>query len=248
MNHAISEVIYKDIQSCLTDKNESEDVSHVQGDNYHISSDVYYYFGRYFDKHMLTANNSNRNIGSIVMNCNPFTFGHRYLIEYAASIVDKLYIFVVEEDKSFFRFEDRMKMVVSGTKDIPNICVLPSGKYIISQATFSQYFEKENISYVKSMDYDVRIFAEIVAPYLGIGCRFVGEEIQDYVTKQYNCTLKRILPEYKIDLVEIPRKTLADGEVISATTVRKLLKDGNFEKLCQYCPKTTLDILKEIQV
>ena len=34
-------------------------------------------------------------VGAIVMNCNPFTMGHRYLIETAASQVDRLYVFVL---------------------------------------------------------------------------------------------------------------------------------------------------------
>ena len=38
-------------------------------------------------------------IGGVVMNCNPFTLGHRYLIEQSLNQVDYLYIFVVEEEK-----------------------------------------------------------------------------------------------------------------------------------------------------
>lgn len=53
-------------------------------------------------------------IGSIVMNCNPFTLGHRYLVEEASRQSDLLYIFVVEEDKSDFPFEDRFNMVKAG--------------------------------------------------------------------------------------------------------------------------------------
>ena len=45
--------------------------------------------------------------GSIVMNCNPFTLGHRYLIEYAAKNVDNLYIFVVEMTGSVSFCTDR---------------------------------------------------------------------------------------------------------------------------------------------
>lgn len=56
----------------------------------------------------------NAAVGSIVMNCNPFTLGHRYLIEYASKYVDYLYIFVVEEDKSFFPFSDRIDLIKKG--------------------------------------------------------------------------------------------------------------------------------------
>ena len=63
------------------------------------------------------------------MNCNPFTLGHRYLIEQASEKVDHLYVFVVEEDKSFFPFSDRIGLVKKGTADLKNITVKPSGKY-----------------------------------------------------------------------------------------------------------------------
>ena len=36
------------------------------------------------------------------MNCNPFTLGHKYIVEKAARENDNVIIFVVEEDKSSF--------------------------------------------------------------------------------------------------------------------------------------------------
>ena len=83
--------------------------------------------------------------GAIVMNCNPFTRGHRYLIESAAKQVDTLYVFVVEEDKSFFPFTERLMLVRNGIKDLSNVIVLPSGKFMISSLTFPEYFVKKMI-------------------------------------------------------------------------------------------------------
>lgn len=40
-------------------------------------------------------------IGAIVMNANPFTLGHRWLVEQAARQCDWLHLFVVKEDASF---------------------------------------------------------------------------------------------------------------------------------------------------
>lgn len=76
-------------------------------------------------------------IGATVMNCNPFTLGRKHLIEYAAAKVAKLYVFVVEEDKSEFKFADRLKLVQHGVKNLSNVEVIPSGQFIISQKTFS---------------------------------------------------------------------------------------------------------------
>lgn len=86
-----------------------------------------------------------RKNGAIVMNCNPFTLGHRYLIEYASKEVDWLYIFAVEEDKSFFSFSDRIELIKRGTADLPNVTVLSSGRFIISSLTFVDYFGKKEL-------------------------------------------------------------------------------------------------------
>ncbi|MBR1609913.1 MAG: adenylyltransferase/cytidyltransferase family protein, partial [Methanobrevibacter sp.] len=184
------------------------------------------------------------NIGCIVMNCNPFTLGHRYLIEYASSKVEMLYIFVVEEDKSEFTFEERLRLVKKGVEDIPNVKVLPSGKFIISQLTFSGYFNKSKLQN-ESVDskFDIELFAKEIAPALGINVRFAGEEPNDTVTRQYNENMKIIFPKYGINFIEIPRKSV-DNQIISAHKVRDLLKEGKFHEIEKMVPKTTLEYLK----
>ena len=183
--------------------------------------------------------------GAIVMNCNPFTLGHRYLIEYAASQVDYLYIFAVQEDKSFFKFEDRIALIKKGTAHLPNVRVLPSGKFIISSATFSEYFDKVNLrGTTVDTSMDVEIFGKHIAPTLDITVRFVGQEPLDPITNQYNQSLIRILPKYGIELREIPRKE-SDGKVISASRVRKCLEEGRWEEIKEIVPETTYDFLYE---
>lgn len=182
-------------------------------------------------------------IGALVMNCNPFTLGHLHLVEYAAAKVVKLYIFVVEEDKSEFSFADRIELVRQGVKNFSNVEVLPSGKFIISQQTFSGYFNKASLQNVAvDSSEDVEIFAKEIAPTLGITVRFAGEEPKDNVTRQYNETMKTILPRYGIEFCEIPRKEL-DGEPISASTVREALKNSDFNKVKNLVPDTTFDYL-----
>lgn len=185
-------------------------------------------------------------IGSIVMNCNPFTLGHRYLIEYAAAQVDQLYIFVVEEDKSIFPFSDRIELVRKGTKDLQNVTVLPSGKFIISQRTFAAYSNKAELQDQEiDASMDVEIFGQTIAPALGITVRFAGEEPLDNVTRQYNDTMKRILPRYGVEFKVIPRKE-SGGRVISASRVRKLLEEKDFAEISKLVPDTTLDYLRNL--
>ena len=182
-------------------------------------------------------------IGSIVMNCNPFTKGHRYLIEQALTQVDFLIIFVVEEDQSLFTFQERFSMVINGTSDLKNVKVVPSGNFILSKATFPEYFLKiEDSDLVHNVECDITLFAEQIAPKLNITYRFVGEEPFDPVTNEYNTAMKKILPQYNIKLVEIPR--VKDNlTVISATAVRSIMNTEDRKQLEHFVPATTKNLL-----
>jgi len=177
-------------------------------------------------------------IGAIVVNCNPFTNGHRYLIETSSKKVDFLYVFVVEEDKSEFSFKDRLSLVKRGIKDLNNVLVLPSGKFIISNYTFPGYFMKEDVNPIVDPSLDVEIFATFIAPSLGINTRFVGDEPYCKVTKMYNETMSELLPRFNIDFIEIKRME-NDGTPISASLVRKLLNNNDFQELEKIIPKST---------
>ena len=185
-------------------------------------------------------------IGAIVMNCNPFTLGHYYLIKKASEMADYLYVFIVEEDRSFFPFEDRIRLVKNGISELNNVYVHRSGKWMISSTTFPGYFIK-GMPEAVSMDsgIDVDIFARIIAPALNISIRFVGEEPNDAVTRQYNEKMKEILPLYEIKLVEIPRKVMGDDKSIpiSASLVRQYLKEKDFQSLRKLVPETTYTYL-----
>ena len=187
--------------------------------------------------------NLNQPTGAVVMNCNPFTLGHRYLIDKALEQCSFLILFLVEEDKSEFSFEERLKLVDEGTKDIPNLAIIPSGKFVLSSLTFSEYFNKSELQdRVIDTSLDLTVFAREIAPCLNITKRCAGEEPLDNVTNQYNESMRRILPEYGIEFMEIPRVEL-DFKPISASRVRELAKNGKFPELQELVPQTTLDYL-----
>ena len=182
-------------------------------------------------------------VGAAVMNCNPFTLGHRYLIETAAKECDWLYVFVLSEDKSQFSAADRLELVRQGTADLPNVTVLTTGPYLISSATFPTYFlkDREQAQTVQCL-LDIEIFTKYFVPKFGITRRYVGTEPLSAMTDQYNKALMEHLPQRGIDLRLIPRLE-ADGAPISATTVRSLLGTGQPDKLKQLVPPTTFDYL-----
>lgn len=165
-------------------------------------------------------------IGCIVANCNPFTRGHRYLIETAAAQVDWLHVFILSEEKSLFPADMRLEMARLGCADLKNVSVHASGPYMVSSATFPSYFirDKARVGEIYS-EVDVRLFGERIAPALGISHRFVGTEPASATTGGYNRNLKAHLPGYGVELVELERLEL-DGEAVSASRVRALLEAG----------------------
>ena len=192
------------------------------------------------------ANYKRYNNGAIVMNANPFTLGHLHLVETARKLCGILYIFVVQEDKSEITFKDRFAIVKENCAGMDNVEVLPSGQYIISTLTFPEYFEKdERQEQIIMPSHDIKLFGEAIAPALGITKRFVGEEPFDKVTRQYNESMKNILPDYGVKLIEIKRKEASDGHAINATQVRRWMKNGELDKCKAFLPKYTLDYLRE---
>ena len=71
----------------------------------------------------------------------------------------------------------------------------------------------------------------------------MGSEDRDVVTKNYNETMEKILPEYGLEVVEIPRTSL-DNQIISASKVRTLLKERKFEEAYKFLPEATIKALK----
>lgn len=182
-------------------------------------------------------------IAALVMNANPFTLGHQYLVEKAASENDILHLFIVSEDASLVPFSVRKKLVMEGTAHLKNIRYHDSGPYIISNATFPSYFQKDEQAVIESHAMlDLTVFTKIASA-LGINRRYVGEEPTSLVTGIYNQIMSKKLPENGIECVIVPRKE-NKGAVISASTVRQALKEENWPLLEELVPETTLNYFK----
>lgn len=190
-------------------------------------------------------------VGSIVMNANPFTNGHRYLVEHAASQCDWLHLFVVKEDSSFFSYEDRINMIKAGVSDMENVIVHSGSDYIISRATFPSYFLKDDgvINYCHTA-VDLQLFRNHIAPSLGITHRFVGTEPICTVTRFYNQQMQNwlmtpSLESEAVTLIEIPRREI-EHQPISASLVRELLFKNEWDEIKKFVPDTTYSYLKTL--
>lgn len=203
----------------------------------------------HYCQHLQRTRVPGNKIGAIVMNANPFTLGHRYLVEQAAQQCDALHLFLVKEDCSQFSFTERYLLVKNGTQDLPNVILHEGSDYVISRATFPSYFLKDSgVINRNHTEIDLQLFRQHLAPALGITHRFVGSEPFDRVTQDYNQQMKQQLMQPqnntpRIDVIEIPRLTI-DGEAISATRVRAAWAKQDWNEIAKWVLPTTLDFLK----
>jgi len=189
------------------------------------------------------ALNSKAAIGCIVANCNPFTLGHRYLIEESLKQCDYLHLFVLSDKRSFYPPDLRYQMVKAGVFHLPRVILHKTSDYIVSAATFPTYFMKEkSVAQKANCELDLELFGRLIAPQLFIRKRFVGTEPTCKVTAVYNQSMKTLLPDFGIDVIEIERKQAA-GTAISASMVRDYIKAGNYEAVRSLIPENVLSYL-----
>lgn len=221
-----------------------------------------------YKKYLASLARPGRN-GAIVMNANPFTKGHRYLVEQAASQVDNLYVIVVKEDRSRFPYAERKAMIDAGCAGLDNVVVCEGSDYAISAATFPTYFLKKlDDATDTQIALDLDLFVNHIAKPLGVTVRFAGSEPEDALTRRYNELMAEILPgtsvavvrqahqpdselvkgsalrqaRRPIDFIEIPRLE-QNGNPISATSLRRALDKGNLKEAMEYIPKSTVPYL-----
>lgn len=221
-----------------------------------------------YRKYLASLARPGRN-GAIVMNANPFTKGHRYLVEQAASQVDNLYVIVVKEDRSRFPYVERKAMIEAGCAGLDNVVVCEGSDYAISAATFPTYFLKKlDDATDTQIALDLDLFMNHIAKPLGVTVRFAGSEPEDALTRRYNELMAEILPgtsvavvrqdhqpdselvegsavrqaRRPIDFVEIPRLE-QKGKPLSATSLRRALDKGGFKEAMEYIPKSTIPYL-----
>ncbi len=180
----------------------------------------------------------------LVLNLNPITKGHEYLISKASAENDVVHIIIVKEDKSVFPYEVRLSLLKQVASKYKNIVIHEGSDYCISNVTFPTYFikSKEDVPSIYA-NLDLNIYGTYIAKALKINRRYVGDEPYSKTTCMYNEAMKKILPKYDIEVVEIKRKTV-DENIISASKVRELLKQGEIEKVKEYVPTETFEFLK----
>lgn len=190
------------------------------------------------DSTKLSVDTVKWSVGVIVMNCNPFTLGHRYLIERSSELVERLYVVVVREDCSMFSYSERKAMVNQGVKDLGNVVVVDGSDYAVSATTFPTYFLKRISDATDTQILlDLDIYLRHIAPALGANVRFVGSEPTDPLTRRYNELMRQQLGDDHI--CEIPRMEKY-GSVVSASRVRRAIEANSLWQAIKLVPSSTI--------
>ena len=177
---------------------------------------------------------------AVIINANPMTLGHLYLIETASKENKEVLVFVVSEDLSSFPFLDRFEIIKSATSYLKNVTVLPTLSYLVSKITFPKYFLKED-QLIKDEQtlIDVLVYKQYYEKIFNINIRYLGEEPFSFNTNKYNQVLKTYLGSH----VKIIKRKKIGEKIVSASLVRKLLKENNTEEIKKYVPLATYEYL-----
>ncbi len=185
---------------------------------------------------------------AVLINADPFTLGHRKLIETALEEYSHVYVFLLDQAATF-TFRDRHEMARRGVSGL-SATVVRAEDFYASSRNFPEYFNRS--SYVpgsalsRTVEVDVRMLIEKVFPFLRIRARYLGEEVPQSVTWKYNELLQKIDAEYGLRTVLVPRLRV-DGDVISASTVRRLYAQDDFPVIRKLVPAGVFEYLAQLR-
>lgn len=182
--------------------------------------------------------------GAIVLNGNPPTLGHLYLLDYAAEREDVLHLFLLSEDLSLFSSQERWQAMSDIVAKRLGVILHGTSHYLISAASFPSYFLKslDEAAWLQA-EIDAKIFIRI-AQSLHITSRYLGSEEKDALTAAYNQVLQEQLEAAGIRVVVVKRKRDEQGEIISASKVRQLITSGHLAKALKYLPKASQRLVR----
>lgn len=188
---------------------------------------------------MRSGNNS-----AVLINANPFTFGHAHLVEQAARIADTVYVFVHRDGPYLFPPAVRLELARRGVAHIANAVVTDTGPYRLRADAFPGYFLRpDDDADAIRMGLEGQLFGRHIAPPFHIRSRVVGSEPLDPAGRGYNQMIRPQLAQWDIRLVEIER-TQRGGLWISTKQARKALLEGNSVRLAAMVPEAVLAYLR----
>ncbi len=189
----------------------------------------------------------------IVMNANPLTVGHRYLVELASRRSSGLLVLVIQGSPESggkgnhentgikFPFQVRLEMARTCLSEIPGVVVLPSGPYIISRDDYPKHFLSDEMGPASAHAVlDSMVFCHVLNS-LGIDKAFAGDEPRDELSEIHLNALRIECRDRGIALKVAERKRLGE-RYISSALARQAMADKDMEMLRAIVPKSVIDL------
>lgn len=183
-------------------------------------------------------------IAAISLEGAPFTLGHRFIVEKAASENDWVHVFMRRTAVSFFSPNDRLAMARHGVADFPNVTVHPMTVYSFSRGIFPACFIADEKSREKARTgIETQLFRKHLATALGITRLYTGAPSLTDEGGRYNTDLAAWLKAETVDapaleLVQIPRFAVHD-ETLSSSTVRAVMTTRSLEAVRGMIPESS---------
>ena len=206
--------------------------------------------------------------GVVVMNANPFTLGHQYLLQQAASQVDHLFVIPVKEDVSMFSYEERRAMICAGSagpaaegiyfsgrgpkNQIPSAIATPSRR---EECHAERSEESKGITVLEGSDYVISAatfptyFLKDLSTAAETQMQLDVDLYDKWIAPALGATVRFVGSEPLDALTNrynqlITNPTLVErlcihGEVVSASRVRRALEKGCFPEAASLCPAST---------
>lgn len=175
-------------------------------------------------------------IGASVMSCNPFTVGHRYLVETGSRMFDVFVVFLMQEGMNLiFDKKDCSNLVRIGVSDLTNVIVVDMPKMFSYQAFWPEYNDlmlRHSKNFVGLNTYKLLDVVRQGFNKMNIGHFICGIETDDNVTRQHITQAKYLFGQRDINVICIPRKKMTNGiKSISGTKCRELLQNQQYDEL-----------------
>ena len=183
----------------------------------------------------------------VVLNANPFTIGHRYLVDIARRRSSHVLVLVIqgkpesggkgnhENTGMVFPFRERMAMTEKGLADMAGVTILPSGPYIISRNDFPRDFLSRELGRVPAhAALDSMVICHVCKA-LGIKSLFAGDEPRDEMSEIHLKALRSACASSGLALRVAERKRLGE-KYISSSMVRQDIADGNMDEAVLLAP------------
>lgn len=185
--------------------------------------------------------------GLIYLAANPLTLGHEYLIQKALETVDVLYLGSNDSPKLSLSFDLRKQFLETIEKKYSEngkkVIFFPVSKLKNSLVTFAPYLDKnlfknKEYSFINEHNLTFDVMNVLKCLY-----RFFGTEPQDPITQNYLNEFIYLEKDKSIKSIIFPRLEL-NGQVVSSSYCRKLIKEKDFENLKYFVSKEIFEILK----